>query len=114
MPPPPEFCNTHIMSRHGRHIVHNVGGAVREKRKRAKKELDKQLGMTPEVFREFLDASHLSTKSAAEVWDKHYGFCLDRDRGKIPARVRYHRPCLGVCSQDLHLPQGRRDGCATN
>ena len=90
-------CNEHVLSEVDGHVVHNVGGGVRKERRRAA-ESAKPLGMTAEVFQQFLAASNLSTRAAAEVWDRQHGFCLAKDRGEVPQRTRYQRACHGLCS----------------
>ena len=78
---------------------------MQQPRKNKKFKFKHPLIMTAPNLKECLRLNGLSIKTAAEKFDSTYGQCLAKDRGKIPRRIRYRRPCLGVCSEDRRETQ---------
>ena len=86
--------------------VHNVGGQRPvldhdlEGRRRRGMDSGKLVmpPMLPQVLRDKL--GKLPCRTAAMKFDEKYGHRVATDKGAVPLRVRWHRPCMGVCTQD--------------
>ena len=81
---------------------HVVGCGVSSFVPRGVRDSGKSLPHTPmstACFKEFLDKNKFSVTSASEAVDSQPFLPLARDRGQVPKKVKYHRPCVGVCTE---------------
>ena len=81
-------------------VVNHVvgGGAVTKPRRHDAGKLLEHMPMTSESFCQTLASETKTVSSAAQWMDTHHTMPLARDNGAV-GKVRYHRPCVGVCVQ---------------
>ena len=76
------------------HVV--GGGRFTKHRRRESGRLLESTPMTAESLESTLATESKTIRSAAQLVDSQHTMPLARDKGAV-GKVRYHRPCLGVC-----------------
>ena len=78
----------------GTPVVQEAGGMSK---KDSAKRLE-HLPMSVEVFENTMKEEKLTVKAAGELVNSDPSLCLARDRGSVAKKVKYFRPCIGLCS----------------